>query len=287
MTHMLTPNFKMPQLSVAPSGCGPSPESVRASREDLRLLEVDASKLSLEQRQQIWPRDSELRDWYLEAADHGVGLVVLKTARSIELYSTRQDRDHACSAPLTALARHCQADPELSRVRVVPRRGMDVAQHLFGLAAGLGLTRGKAKVALARIESAYDLTARAGALSPTIDSLFQFAIRVGHRVDEEALVGHPRVSEALREVLDCCASRILEEELVHWKAEQSRLHRSLSLTENLVRKSLGVAAQPRGHEFLEDDEAPSGVRIRVAPNLAGAPTLELETGTGCASTRRR
>lgn len=275
MTHVLTPNFKMPQLSVAPTGCGPSPESVRAAREDLRLLVVDASTLAPDERLQLMPRDSEIRNWYVEAADHGVGLIVLRMHDRVELYSTRQDRDLACSPPLIALAQRCHTKPELSRVRVVPRRGSDVANHLFALAAGLGMTRGKAKVGLARIDAAYELASRAGAMSPTVDSLFRAAIRVGHRVDEEALVGHPNITDALREVADIGAARIVEEELLHWKAEQAQLFRSMSLTENLVRRTLSGAVQPTPLDALGEEEAPSGVRIRVAPDISNWKTLEM------------
>jgi hypothetical protein len=253
---------------VAPSGHGQSLESLHAARQDLRLLVVDGTTLTADERLHLWPRDSEVRDWYIQAAEQGVSLVVLRTKNTIELYTTQRDRQLACSPPLLALAQRSHLRPELSRVRVTPHRGIEVAKHLFALTAGIGTTRGKAKVTLARIEAAALLAGKAGALSPTIDSLFRTAIQVGHRVDDEALVGHPKTSEALRELSDIGAQRIVEEELLGWKAEQSRLFRSLSLSENLVRSSLRAPANSTQESpFLEDDEAPSGVRIRVAMDL--------------------
>jgi len=117
MTHPLLPNFSMPQISVAPSGCGPSPESVRAANEDLRLLVVDASALGSEERAKFWPSDGEIRDWYVQAAGQGASLVVLRTVHTIELYTTRRDRDLACTRPLQDLAAGFQEHQAHSRVR--------------------------------------------------------------------------------------------------------------------------------------------------------------------------
>lgn len=281
MASVLTPNFSLPPLSVAPTGCGPSPESVRASKEELRLLLVDGSPLTPEERSSLWPRDCEVRDWYVQASDNGVALVVLRTSENIELYSTRQDGQLACSAPLLTLAQRGQMTPELSRVRVVPQRGIDVARHLFSLAAGIGTTRGKARVILSRIETASALAAKAGCLSPTLDSLFQSALRVGERVNQETLEGRPKTTASLREVADIGAARIVEEEILHWKSEQARLFRSLALTENLVRDSWAIPASPTDSTFPGAEEAPSGTRIRAAanvdmPRLSALPHL---TGT--------
>ncbi len=286
MNRVLTPNFSLPPLSVAPSGHGQSPESIHATQEDLRLLVVDGTSLTGDERLHLWPRDSEVRDWYIQAAQQGVALVVVRTKDTIELYTTQRDRQLACSVPLLALAQRSQARPALSRVRVTPHRGIEAARHLFALTAGIGTTRGKAKVTLARIEFAALLAGKAGALSPTIDSLFRAAIQVGHRVDDEALVGHPNPSAALRELADIGAERIVEEELLNWKAEQSRLHRSFSLTENLVRNSLKAPASTRESEFLEDDEAPSGVRIRVATDLGLMSATGLNLVDSATGTRR-
>lgn len=269
MTSVLTPNFSLPPLSVAPTGCGPSPESVHAAREELRLLRIDSATLTPEERAILWPSDAEIRDWYVQASDNGVALVVLRTAERVELYSTRQDGQIACSPPLLALAQRGQRIPELSRVRVVPQRGNDVARHLFSLAAGIGTTRGKARVFIARLEAASRLAAKAGCLNPTLDSLFRSAVDVGYRAGHETLEGRPRTTPSLREVADMGAVRIVEEEILNWKAEQVRLFRSLSLTENMVRGRLSMPSAAEEVSFPNGEEAPSGTRIRAADNIEG------------------
>lgn len=274
MNRVLTPNLSLP-LSVAPSGRGQSAESLRAIREDLRLLVVDGTTLTADERMYLWPRDSEVRDWYIQAAEQGVSLVAVRTRDSIELYTTQQDRQLACASPLMDLAQRCRAKPALSRVRVSPHRGVDVARHLLTLTAGVGTTRGKAKVTLARIEAAAQLAKKAGALSATLDSLFRSAVRVGGRVDDEALVQGARSSESLREIADIGAARIVEEELMNWKSEQSRLFRSLSLSEHLVQRTLTAPPSSYASDYPDDDESPSGVRIRIAADLGYLPTLSL------------
>lgn len=280
MANVLTPNFTLPPLSVAPTGCGPSPESVRASREELRLLLVDAGSLTPDERTKLWPRDAEVRDWYVQASDSGVALVVLRTGESLELYSTRQDGQLACSPPLLSLAHKGQSSPELSRVRVVPQRGIDVARHLFSLAAGISTTRGKARIVLARIDTASKLASKAGCLSPTMDSLFRTAILVGDRVENETLEGHPKTTASLREMADICASRIVEEELMNWKTEQTKLFRSLALTENMVRGRWAIPPSTNDSDFPNAEEAPSGTRIRAAAGVDESNLRALARQTG-------
>jgi hypothetical protein len=271
MHRVLTPNFSLPPISVAPSGCGQSPESLHAAREDLRLLVVDGTTLSAEERLHLWPRDSEVRDWYVQAAQQGVTLVVVRTKETIELYTTQHDRQLACAAPLLALAQRSQLRPELSRVRVTPYRGIEVARHLHTHTAGIGTTRGKAKVTLSRIEAAVQLADRAGSLNATLDSLFRSAVQVGNRVFNEALTGITKPSESMRELADIGAVRIVEEELLNWKSEQTRLFRSLSLSEQAVRSCVTAPRESHHSAYPEDDEAPSGIRIRVAADLSSIP----------------
>ncbi|MGE5785673.1 MAG: hypothetical protein ACM3ZE_13835 [Myxococcales bacterium] len=281
MAVVLTPNFSLPPLSVASTGCGPSPESLRAAKEELRVLLIDGGSLSPEERVHLWPRDSELRDWYVQASDNGVALVVLRTAETIELYSTQQDGQLACSAPLLTLAQRGHASPALSRVRVVPQRGIDVARHLLSVAAGIGTTRGKARVVLAKIGTASALAGRAGCLSPTLDSLFRCAIQAGNRVENETLEGRRRTTASSREMADIEATRIVEEELLNWKTEQAKLFRSLALTENMVRGRWVTPSTTESTFPPGSEEAPSGTRIRAATDVT-IPSLRavnIPTGT--------
>jgi glutamyl-tRNA reductase len=236
-------------------------------------LVVEADALSPTERVYLLPRESEVRDWHVQAAEQGVSLVVLRTEDTIELYSTQNDRQLACSPPLMSLAQKGQLRPELGRVRVVPRRGLDVVRHLFNLSAGIGMSPGKAKQCLSRIQLASIMASKAGCLGATIESLFHTAIRVGQRVDSESLVGRPKSSESLREIAEFSASRIVEEEITNWQTEQSHLFRSLSRAENLIRSSMASKPPSRVPGFREH-ESPSGVRIKVSKDV-GQPE---ETG---------
>ena len=154
MSQPLFPRFSVPQLSQAPSRLGPSLESVRAAQEDLRLLVISTAPMPPEQRAKLWPSDGKVRQWYSQAADQGVTLVVLRNFETFELLTTHQERELACSQPLRDIDRRCRMNPELWRVRVTPLRGMDVARHLFILAAGVGRTRNRARVTNARLVTA-------------------------------------------------------------------------------------------------------------------------------------
>jgi hypothetical protein len=273
MSHVLTPNFSLPPLSLAPSGAGPSPESVHAAKEELRLLVVEAEALSVTERVYLLPRESEIREWYVQASSQGVSLVVLRTEDTIELYSTQNDRQLACAPPLLTLAQRGQTRPELGRVRVVPRRGFDVARHLFSLAAGIGMSPGKAKQCVSRIQLACMMASKAGSLGATLESLFRFALGVGTRVEEESLLGRPKASTSWRDLAEISAARIVEEELTHFQTEQAHLFRSLSRAENRIRNTMTIPPPSRGQED-RDREAPSGVRIRVSRDLGLAEDVD-------------
>jgi glutamyl-tRNA reductase len=240
---------------------------VHATKEELRLLVVEADALSPTERVYLLPRESEVRDWHIQAAEQGVSLVVLRTEDTIELYSTQNDRQLACSPPLMTLAQKGQLRPELGRVRVVPRRGLDVVRHLFHLAAGIGMSPGKAKQCLSRIQLATLMASKAGCLGATVESLFRTAIRVGLRVESESLVGRPKSSASLREIAEIGASRIVEEEITNWQTEQTHLFRSLSRAENFIRSSMTAPPPSRGREFRAH-EAPSGVRIKASKDVS-------------------
>jgi hypothetical protein len=272
MSQVLTPNFSLPSLSLAPAGSGPSPESIHVAKEELRLLVVEADALSPTERVYLLPRESEVRDWHVQAAAQGVSLVVLRTEDTIELYSTQHDRQLACSPPLLTLAQRGQSRPELGRVRVVPRRGLDVARHLLNLAAGIGMSPGKAKQYVSRIQLAAMTASKAGCLGATLESLFRTALGVGNRVDTEALVGRPKSTQSLREIAEISASRIVEEEITNWQTEQGHLFRSLARAENRIRNTMTIPPSSRTPDYNER-EAPSGVRIKVskAVGLAEEP----------------
>ena len=262
MSQPLFPHFSVPQLSLAPSSLGPSLESVRAAQEDLRLLVISTAPMPPEQRAKLWPSDGKVRQWYSQAADHGVALVALRNFETFEFFTTRQKRELACSQPLRDIARRCQMNPELWRVRIAPLRGMDVARHLFILAAGVGRTRSRARVTNARLVTASRLSHKVGALSSTLGLLFECAGKVAGRVADESLVGNPKHLASLREMVEINAGRVIEEELLNWRLAQLKLCRSLALSESSTNRNTNSAAGTPANGYHEQ-EAPSGTRIRA------------------------
>lgn len=255
MSQPLFPRFSVPQFSLAPSSLDPSLESVRVAEEDLRLLVVRTAPMPPEERAKLWPNDNKVRQWYGLAADHGVALVALRTLETFELLTTHRKREVACRQPLRDISRRCLMHPELQRVSVMPLRGIDVARHLFILAAGVGSTRNKARVTLARMVTASQLSHTAGALSPTLSLLFEYTTKVAGRVADESLLGNPKHVASLREMVDINAGRVIEEELLNWRLAQLKLCQALALSDSLTNR-----VPANGYP---DQEAPSGTRIRT------------------------
>jgi hypothetical protein len=260
MTQPLFPHFSVPHFSLAPSRLGPSLESVRAAKEDLRLLVISTTPMPPQERAKLWPSDSKVRQWYSQVGDQGVTLVALRNIETFEIFTTHHKRELACSQALRHIARRCQMNPELWRVRVTLLRGMDVARHVFILAAGVGSTRNKARVALARMVTASRHSHEAGALSPTLRLLFGHASKVARRVADESLVGNPKRVASLREMVDINAGRVIEEELLNWRLAQLKLCRALALSESSTNRNMNSATL--ANEYHEH-EAPSGTRIRA------------------------
>jgi hypothetical protein len=150
---------------------------------------------------------------------------------------------------------------------------LDVVRHLFNLSAGIGMSPGKAKQCLSRIQLASMMASKAGCLGATVESLFHTAIRVGQRVDSESLVGRPKSSASLRDIAESSALRIVDEEITNWQTEQSHLFRSLSRAENLIRSSMASPPPSRGPGF-RDHESPSGVRIKVSKDVGLAEEVQ-------------
>ncbi len=79
-----------------------------------------------------------------------------------------------------------------------------------------------------RLRLAVELASRAGSLSPAVGSLFRAAHKVVRRVSSETLAASPVLSESLRDIAEIGAARIVEEELLIWKAKQVERYRALS-----------------------------------------------------------
>lgn len=277
MMQPLFPRFSVPHFSLAPSKLDLSLESVRAAKEDLRLLVVSATALPPEERAKLWPTDGKVQRWYRQAAEHGVALVVVRSFETLEFYTTHQDRELACAQPLYDLSQRCQLNPDLWRLRVPPLRGMDAARHLFSQAAGIGTTRRKARMALTRLVTSAHCSRSAGALSPAVRLLFSYASKVASRVEQESLVGNPKRTAALREMEEINAARLIEEELLNWRLAQLKLCRALALSESVDpgNRSSGAGTLVNGYS---KEEVPSGMRIRAFRDhdatITGAATDE-------------
>jgi hypothetical protein len=172
--------------------------------------------------------DRVLDGWYHEAAGVQATLVVLRSASTLELFSTQRDYSAASVGVLRAVAlwsKHC---PALCQFQVSFRRGQTVARHLFAHVAGIGERKLGSILDSEQIEKSMRLAKSAGSLSYTMASLLRAAQNVERRVASEALEGAVAPSENLREMAGICSERIVEEELLLWKSEQAELYRALA-----------------------------------------------------------
>jgi glutamyl-tRNA reductase len=123
--------------------------------------------------------------------------------------------------------------------------GATAAQHLLRLAAGIG---GKSALEiLVELNVAVARSRAAGTLASDLSSLFASAVQAGWRAYCETSVGDPTKSQAEREIAILEAERIIEEELVVWKAK-GESQRAVELEPSFYRRYGTSRAPSRLHE---------------------------------------
>src|SRR5205085_3125753 len=145
----------------------------------------------------------------LAADDHGRDLVEhvlaaepvaeavgLATCNRCELYLVGAGPDARRAAAVDRLADLAGHSPAMLEPMLYVRAGVDAAEHLFAVAAGLdSLVPGEAQI-LAQIRDAYASAFGWGATGPVSNRLFHEALEAGKRVRHETAIGSGGASVA-------------------------------------------------------------------------------------------
>jgi len=122
--------------------------------------------------------------------------VALSTCNRTELYVVAADPVAAESTALTVLARQSATRPTELTGALYALRDLDVAGHLFAVAAGLdSMIVGEAEIQ-GQVKRAYELALVEGVTGPVANRLFRAALSAGKRVRSETGVGRQRLSVA-------------------------------------------------------------------------------------------
>jgi glutamyl-tRNA reductase len=122
--------------------------------------------------------------------------VAISTCNRTELYLVATDAVAAESAALSVLARQAETRPTELADSLYALRGLDVAEHLFSVAAGLdSMIVGEAEIQ-GQVKRAYELALVEGMTGPISNRLFRDALAAGKHVRTETGVGRSHVSVA-------------------------------------------------------------------------------------------
>jgi glutamyl-tRNA reductase len=201
----------------------------------VRLLAIDLSKTVPAVREALVLNASEVRELLRRAsAGHErTELVIVSGAQRFELYSTEAGHATAFRCVLRELVSRAGGAEKLGALPTIEAIGVAAAQHLLRHASGIGGNSGleilvELNVAVARSRAA-------GTLGSELSSLFASAVQAGWRAYCETSVGDPTKSQAEREISILEAERIIEEELLVWKAK-SQSQRPLALEQSFYRR---------------------------------------------------
>ena len=186
----------------------------------VRLLAIDLKSTVPAVREALVLNASEVRELLRRAsAEHErIELVIVSGTQRFELYSTEAGHAAAFRCVLRELVARAGGAEKLGALPTIEATGVAAAEHLLRLAAGIGGNSGleilvELNVAVARSRAA-------GTLGSELSSLFTSAVQAGWRAYCETSVGDPTKSQPEREVSILEAERIIEEELVVWKAKR-------------------------------------------------------------------
>jgi glutamyl-tRNA reductase len=122
--------------------------------------------------------------------------VAISTCNRTELYLVATDAVAAESAALAVLARQAETRPTELADSLYALRDLDVARHLFAVAAGLdSMIVGEAEIQ-GQVKRSYELALVEGMTGPVANRLFRDALAAGKHVRTDTGVGRSRVSVA-------------------------------------------------------------------------------------------
>jgi glutamyl-tRNA reductase len=122
--------------------------------------------------------------------------VAISTCNRTELYLVATDAVAAESAALAVLCRQAETRPTELADSLYALRDLDVARHLFSVAAGLdSMIVGEAEIQ-GQVKRSYELALVEGMTGPIANRLFRDALSAGKHVRTDTGVGRSRVSVA-------------------------------------------------------------------------------------------
>jgi glutamyl-tRNA reductase len=118
----------------------------------------------------------------------------ISTCNRTELYLVVSDTVEAESTALGVLTRQAEIPPTDLLGHLYSRRGVEAADHLFRVTAGLdSMIVGEAEIQ-GQVKRAYELALVEGATGPILNRLFRGALATGGRVREETQIGEKGLS---------------------------------------------------------------------------------------------
>jgi glutamyl-tRNA reductase len=130
----------------------------------------------------------------LTASDGIHEAAAISTCNRTELYLVVSDTVEAESTALGVLTRQAEIPPTDLLGHLYSRRGVEAADHLFRVTAGLdSMIVGEAEIQ-GQVKRAYELALVEGATGPILNRLFRGALAAGGRVREETQIGEKGLS---------------------------------------------------------------------------------------------
>ena len=136
-----------------------------------------------------------LKEHLERLATHAGGGVILSTCNRTEIYSVADDVESG----VRQLREYIEAVPEHAGVTgisdyIYTKTGDEVAEHLFGVAAGLqSVALGESQI-LGQVTRAMQTAGESGTIAPILSRLFHAALRTSRKIREETDLGRNRTS---------------------------------------------------------------------------------------------
>jgi glutamyl-tRNA reductase len=128
-------------------------------------------------------------------ATHAGGGVILSTCNRTEIYSVAEDAETG----VRQLKEYIDAVPEHAGITgigeyIYTKTGDEVAEHLFGVAAGLqSVALGEAQI-IGQVTRAMQAAGEAGTVDPMLSRMFHAALRTSRKIRKETDLGRNRTS---------------------------------------------------------------------------------------------
>jgi hypothetical protein len=234
---------------------------MQSNDETLHLLSIDLGSAPSGLRSTLEQGLRDLRPWLVRAGMQGVPLAIVRSPGALDFYSTESGR-HAAFRPVLAKVLGLTGGvANAALVQTTQASGSEVLRHLLRQAAGLDATEHGESHAACIVQAemeAFD----AGTLCPTLESLFRLANNTRRRSLSETELEAPTSTRASRQLEALSAERIVEEELMAFKAAAA--------IDEPARTSVAAPRVPAPSLFpFSSSEPGSFVRLKVAISPLG------------------